>query len=80
MKGAVDAIAAPRRPRCPPTPGEVAVERIAAEGGTPLAVADERPDPRLIYLKDTVKPGMVERFDELRRMGIRTIMVTGDNR
>jgi potassium-transporting ATPase ATP-binding subunit len=60
------------------------VERIARAGGTPLVVA-ERTDtaaPRIlgvIYLKDIVKTGMRERFDELRHMGIRTVMITGDN-
>jgi K+-transporting ATPase ATPase B chain len=57
-----------------------AADRIAGEGGTPLAVARDREVLGIIYLKDTVKPGMRERFDELRRMGIRTVMVTGDNR
>ncbi len=55
-------------------------DRISQAGGTPLAVVDEGNVLGLIYLKDTVKPGMRERFDELRRMGIRTVMVTGDNR
>jgi K+-transporting ATPase ATPase B chain len=54
-------------------------ERIAREGGTPLAVAVDNRLLGLIYLKDTVKPGMKERFAELRQMGIRTIMCTGDN-
>ncbi|WP_379127465.1 potassium-transporting ATPase subunit KdpB [Paenibacillus sp. sgz500958] len=52
---------------------------IAGKGGTPLAVAVGNRIYGLIYLKDTVKPGMKERFEELRRMGIRTIMCTGDN-
>lgn len=52
---------------------------IATEGGTPLAVAVDDRIYGLIYLKDTVKPGMKERFEQLRRMGIRTIMCTGDN-
>lgn len=52
---------------------------IASEGGTPLAVAVDDRLLGLIYLKDTVKPGMKERFDLLRQMGIRTIMCTGDN-
>lgn len=52
---------------------------IATEGGTPLAVAVDKEIYGLIYLKDTVKPGMKERFEELRRMGIKTIMCTGDN-
>ncbi|MBA9086458.1 K+-transporting ATPase ATPase B chain [Fontibacillus solani] len=52
---------------------------IASMGGTPLAVAVNDRIYGLIYLKDTVKPGMKERFDELRKMGIKTIMCTGDN-
>ncbi|OKP91565.1 potassium-transporting ATPase subunit B [Paenibacillus helianthi] len=52
---------------------------IAGKGGTPLAVAVDDRIFGLIYLKDTVKPGMKERFDELRKMGIKTIMCTGDN-
>ncbi|MBO9598352.1 MAG: potassium-transporting ATPase subunit KdpB [Cohnella sp.] len=54
-------------------------DSIAREGGTPLAVAVDNYIYGLIYLKDTVKPGMRERFDQLRRMGIKTIMCTGDN-
>ncbi|MCE4048714.1 potassium-transporting ATPase subunit KdpB [Bacillus sp. Au-Bac7] len=53
--------------------------KIAQAGGTPLAVAIDNQIIGLIYLKDTVKPGMRERFDELRRMGIKSIMCTGDN-
>jgi K+-transporting ATPase ATPase B chain len=52
---------------------------IASEGGTPLAVAVDNRIVGLIYLKDTVKPGMRERFEQLRKMGIKTIMCTGDN-
>ncbi|MEB6549598.1 potassium-transporting ATPase subunit KdpB [Heyndrickxia sporothermodurans] len=52
---------------------------IALKGGTPLAVAKDQQILGLIYLKDTVKPGMKERFAELRKMGIKTIMCTGDN-
>jgi potassium-transporting ATPase ATP-binding subunit len=60
------------------------VERIARAGGTPLVVAErtDRTAPRVlgvIYLKDIVKSGMRERFDEMRKMGIRTVMITGDN-
>lgn len=54
-------------------------DAIAREGGTPLAVAVDDKIYGLIYLKDTVKPGMRERFDQLRKMGIKTIMCTGDN-
>ncbi|WP_050616829.1 potassium-transporting ATPase subunit KdpB [Bacillus testis] len=53
--------------------------RISEKGGTPLAVAVDGRILGLIYLKDTVKPGMKERFDQLRRMGIKTVMCTGDN-
>ena len=56
-----------------------AVALIAHEGGTPLVVAQDNFVLGVIYLKDIVKGGMNERFDELRRMGIRTVMITGDN-
>jgi potassium-transporting ATPase ATP-binding subunit len=56
-----------------------AADRIAREGGTPLAVARDSQVLGVIYLKDVVKEGMRHRFDQLRAMGIRTIMVTGDN-
>ncbi|QXG75284.1 potassium-transporting ATPase subunit KdpB [Modestobacter sp. L9-4] len=59
------------------------VDRIAASGGTPLLLASASGGTArvlgVIHLKDVVKPGMKERFDELRRMGIRTVMITGDN-
>lgn len=55
------------------------VEDISKLGGTPLVVAKEEKIYGVIYLKDTVKPGMVERFAQLREMGIKTIMCTGDN-
>jgi K+-transporting ATPase ATPase B chain len=55
------------------------VSRIAGEGGTPLVVADDARILGTIYLKDIVKGGMRERFDRLRMMGIRTVMITGDN-
>lgn len=62
--------------------GEV-VDGISASGGTPLVVADSNNGPvralGVIHLKDVVKPGMRERFDQLRTMGIRTVMITGDN-
>jgi potassium-transporting ATPase ATP-binding subunit len=62
-------------------PGEVdeIVDRISADGGTPLVVADGAVVRGVIRLSDVVKPGMRERFDELRQMGIKTIMITGDN-
>jgi len=55
------------------------VKRIANEGGTPLVVADGARALGVVYLKDTVKPGMRERFERLRAMGIKTVMITGDN-
>jgi K+-transporting ATPase ATPase B chain len=79
MKGAVDSIVTASQQTSPPDL-QTQSERIAREGGTPLAVSENGQILGLVYLKDTVKPGMVERFDELRRMGIRTVMVTGDNR
>ena len=54
-------------------------EAIAKAGGTPLAVARDGRLLGVIYLKDIVKGGIRERFAELRRMGIRTVMITGDN-
>jgi K+-transporting ATPase ATPase B chain len=57
-----------------------AARRIAMEGGTPLAVVDNQDVLGVIYLKDTVKPGIRERLAEMRRAGIRTVMITGDNR
>ena len=63
---------------------ESVVKRVASEGGTPLVVAESRGGNSarvlgVIYLKDIVKGGMRERFDRLRAMGIRTVMITGDN-
>jgi K+-transporting ATPase ATPase B chain len=58
---------------------ETIVDGIATQGGTPLVVADGKRVLGVIYLKDIVKQGMVERFNELRAMGIRTVMITGDN-
>ena len=56
-----------------------AIERVSKSGGTPLIVAKNGKLLGVIYLKDIVKGGMRERFSELRKMGIRTIMITGDN-
>ncbi|NMM65779.1 potassium-transporting ATPase subunit KdpB [Clostridium sp. P21] len=53
--------------------------RVSKEGGTPLVVCVDNKIYGVIYLKDTVKPGMVERFERLREIGIKTIMCTGDN-
>jgi K+-transporting ATPase ATPase B chain len=80
VKGAVDAVLASiGAPEATPQMA-AEVDRIARVGGTPLAVAMDGRLLGLIYLKDTVKPGMSQRFEEFRRMGIRTIMITGDNR
>jgi K+-transporting ATPase ATPase B chain len=78
-KGAVDSLARALGTEPPPALRE-AVERIARAGGTPLTVAQDGRILGAIELKDIVKPGMRGRFDALRRMGIRTVMVTGDNR
>jgi K+-transporting ATPase ATPase B chain len=85
-KGAASAVTAWVRENggtVPPRTGQI-VDGISAAGGTPLVVAERRDNsvPRVlgvIQLKDIVKQGMAERFDELRRMGIRTVMITGDN-
>jgi K+-transporting ATPase ATPase B chain len=80
-KGAVDAIVRYVKEAGGVFPPEVkeAVERIANSGGTPLVVAEDDRVLGVIHLKDIVKGGMRERFDHLRRMGIRTVMITGDN-
>jgi potassium-transporting ATPase ATP-binding subunit len=78
FKGAVDAIGADLNGAMP---AEVlaATDRIADQGATPLALRTDGRVLGLIELKDTVKEGLVERFAEFRRMGIRTVMITGDN-
>lgn len=80
-KGAVDAIKkwVIEQGGIIPADLEEKSNQIASKGGTPLAVAKGNQLFGLIYLKDTIKPGMRERFDELRKMGIKTIMCTGDN-
>lgn len=80
-KGAVDAVKEWVREQGGKIPQDLDEKsnRIASVGGTPLAVAVDQVIYGLIYLKDTVKPGMRERFDQLRKMGIKTIMCTGDN-
>ena len=64
----------------PPAELQAVLDRIGREGGTPLAVARDSQVMGVIYLKDTIKEGMRDRFDHLRAMGIRTVMITGDNR
>ncbi|MGE5742914.1 MAG: potassium-transporting ATPase subunit KdpB, partial [Gemmatimonadota bacterium] len=84
-KGASEAVGRWVREQGGDTPSAVtsAVERIAREGGTPLVVAERENGGAkvlgVIYLKDVVKGGMKERFEQLRAMGIRTVMITGDN-
>ncbi|HVC12724.1 MAG TPA: potassium-transporting ATPase subunit KdpB [Burkholderiales bacterium] len=81
-KGAADAIRAWVEQQGGTFPSEVltGVENVARRGSTPLVVADGRRVLGVIELKDIVKGGIKERFAELRRMGIRTVMITGDNR
>jgi K+-transporting ATPase ATPase B chain len=84
-KGAGDAIARWVREERGEIPAEMneIVERVARAGGTPLVVAEKDHGKAhvlgVIHLKDVVKGGMRERFDRLRAMGIRTVMITGDN-
>ena len=66
--------------RPPPARLDEEVDKIARSGGTPLVVAQNNFVLGVVHLKDVVKGGMSERFDELRKMGIRTVMITGDNR
>ena len=84
-KGAVDAVVSyvrlvSKNPNMP-APAQLTeiTERISRAGGTPLAVAKDGRVLGVIHLKDVVKGGIKERFAELRRMGIRTVMITGDN-
>jgi K+-transporting ATPase ATPase B chain len=80
-KGAVDAIekyVAANGAACPADMREI-VDRISRAGGTPLVVAYDKRALGVIYLKDIVKGGMRERFAQLRQMGIKTVMITGDN-
>ncbi|MEA2635420.1 MAG: potassium-transporting ATPase ATP-binding subunit [Chloroflexota bacterium] len=82
-KGAVDAISTwcgCPTPKQLPEAVQERVETIARAGGTPLMVAEDNLVMGTIQLKDIVKPGIAERFAELRKMGLRTVMVTGDNR
>jgi len=64
----------------PPAELQAELDRIGREGGTPLAVCRDNHVLGVVYLKDIVKEGMRARFEQLRRMGIATVMVTGDNR
>ncbi|AFZ21526.1 potassium-transporting ATPase subunit KdpB [Allocoleopsis franciscana] len=81
-KGAVDAIKGFVRSRGGRLTADLdeAYHRVSRLGGTPLALCKDGDIYGVIYLKDIVKPGIRERFDQLRRMGVRTVMLTGDNR
>jgi len=80
-KGASDAVLAHVKSRGGAIPSDLQglVDKVAGEGGTPLVVCDGATVLGVTYLKDTVKPGMRERFERLRAMGIKTVMITGDN-
>jgi K+-transporting ATPase ATPase B chain len=80
-KGAANAVFAHVASLGGTTPSECAaeVDGIAAAGGTPLVVSDGSRVMGVVHLKDVIKEGIRERFEELRRMGIRTVMITGDN-
>src|SRR6185436_19046220 len=80
-KGAIDAVAAHVRGLGGKIPVELEREAhvIGDQGGTPLAVADGKRVLGIVHLKDVVKGGIKERFDRFRAMGIRTVMITGDN-
>jgi len=77
-KGSADAIRIFVQSEFPPQVND-AIDRISRAGGTPLVVADRRHVLGVIYLKDVIKGGLVDRFKRFRSMGIRTIMITGDN-
>ena len=82
IKGAVDAVMRRLGDSADPTAAAALTrisDEIARSGGTPLAVADGARLLGVVHLKDIVKAGIRERFGELRRMGIRTVMITGDN-
>jgi K+-transporting ATPase ATPase B chain len=80
-KGATDAIKKFATDLGGAIPGDLdgVVTRIAKAGGTPLVVCVDKEIFGVIYLKDTIKPGLIERFDRLRAIGIKTVMCTGDN-
>lgn len=80
-KGAADAITlyAKEHHHAPPPEMTTVVERIARNGGTPLVVARNGQPVGVIHLKDVLKGGIKERFGHLRKMGIKTVMITGDN-
>ncbi|GGB59818.1 potassium-transporting ATPase subunit KdpB [Deinococcus soli (ex Cha et al. 2016)] len=80
-KGAADRITRLARERGGSVPAELSplVDEVARAGGTPLVVLRDERVLGVVALSDVVKPGMRERFEQLRRMGLRTVMITGDN-
>ncbi len=80
-KGAVDGVTAHVQTLGGSAPAELATiaNKIGDEGGTPLAVSNNSKLLGVVHLKDVVKPGITDRFDRFRAMGIRTVMITGDN-
>jgi len=80
-KGAADAIDKYLNGLGKKTPRELGtiVQEISKSGGTPLVVAEDRVALGVIHLKDVIKGGMIERFNQMRQMGIKTVMITGDN-
>ena len=81
-KGAVDAVRKYMEAQGASVPAEVmrAADEVSRRGSTPLAVSDGKQVLGIVELKDIVKTGIKERFGELRRMGIKTVMITGDNK
>ncbi|WP_420150483.1 potassium-transporting ATPase subunit KdpB [Spirosoma sp.] len=80
-KGATDSIRAivERAGNYFPTEIDAKAKEIAANGGTPLVVTENEEVKGVVELQDIIKPGIAERFDRLRKMGVKTVMVTGDN-
>jgi K+-transporting ATPase ATPase B chain len=80
-KGAVDAVSRHVQAQGGTVPAGMReqVDSVAAQGATPLLVCEGKTIAGLVVLEDILKPGIAERFDRLRRMGLRTVMVTGDN-
>jgi K+-transporting ATPase ATPase B chain len=80
-KGAAQAVVAFVRDQGGQVPADLwpLVDGVAARGATPLVVADEAKIAGVVVLQDILKPGIKERFDRLRKMGLRTVMITGDN-
>jgi K+-transporting ATPase ATPase B chain len=80
-KGAADAVIAFIQQRNGIVPAELqqTVDAVASKGATPLVVAENSKIAGVVVLEDILKPGMVERFERLRKMGLRTVMITGDN-